>query len=238
MKRAIVALTAAIGLTVGMTFLMAGIGITQVTLGCSDGTNVTMTVDTDTLTSLTKSVQALLDYPAGLTCTLAQTPVVRFGNVADAALVPGFVNGGGRFLGSCGPGGGTFWINIAVNAHNQDGNVVGTVNQTIPDGQCIAAGGFTSTPTCLHIFSEDLTLAWVTSLVNTTSGSFFPSQGVTGGTYARFSFRDNGNPDQQTDFDKIGETPAGGDQTCAGIANNTPLPFINLSNGNITVHQS
>ncbi len=154
MKRAIVALTAAIGLTVGMTFPMAGIGLTQVTLGCSDGTNVTMTVDTDTLTSLTKSVQALLDYPAGLTCTLAQTPVVRFGNVADAALVPGFVNGGGRFLGSCGPGGGTFWINIAVNAHNQDGNVVGTVNQTIPDGQCIAAGGFTSTPTCLHIFSE------------------------------------------------------------------------------------
>ena len=36
MKRAIVALTAAIGLTVGMTFPMAGIGLTQVTLGCSD----------------------------------------------------------------------------------------------------------------------------------------------------------------------------------------------------------
>ena len=142
MKRAILALTAALGLTVGMTFPMAGIGLTQVTLGCSDGTNVTMTVDTDTLTSLTKSVQALLDYPAGLTCTLAQTPVVRFGNVADAALVPGFVNGGGRFLGSCGPGGGTFWINIAVNAHNQDGNVVGTVNQTIPDGQCISTRRF------------------------------------------------------------------------------------------------
>ena len=77
----------------------------------------------------------------------------------------------------------------------------------------------------------------MTSLVNTTSGSFFASQGVTAGTYPCFSFRDKGNPDQQTVFDKIGETPAG-DKACAGIENITPGPFINLSNGNITVHQS
>ncbi|HEV8467968.1 MAG TPA: hypothetical protein VGR46_00040 [Candidatus Limnocylindria bacterium] len=236
MKRAILAVIAATVLSVGMTFPVSGIGLTQVTLDCSDGTSLTMTVDTDTLTSLTSSVQALLDYPAGLTCTLAQTPVVRFGNVADAGLIAGFVNGGGRFQGAC-PGGGTFWVNIAVNAQNQDGRVVGTVNQTVVDGQCVAPGFFKSTPTCLQIFSEDPSLAWVTTIVNETSGTFFTSQGVTAGSYARFSFRDNGSPSEQSGvFDRIGETPAGSDPACAGIGN-TPTPFINLANGNLTVRQ-
>ena len=233
MKRAIFAVIAATVLSVGMTFPVSGIGLTKVTLGCSDGTNVTVTVDTDTLTSLTQSVQALLDYPAGLTCTLAQTPVVRFGNVADAALIAGLVNGGGRFQGSCG-GGGTFWINVAVNAHNQDGGVVGTVNQAVPDGQCVPAGSFKSTPICLQIFSEDPSVAWVTALVNETTGTFFTSQGVTVGTYARFSFKDNGNPAEQSAFDRIGEAPVGGDSTCVA---GTPTPFIDLVNGNITVRQ-
>ena len=237
MKRAILAVTAALGLSIGMAFPVSGIGLTKVTLGCSDGTNVTMTVDTDTLTSLTKSVQALLDYPAGLSCTLAQAPVVRFGNAADAGLIDGFVNGGGRFQGSCGSAGATFWINIAVNAHNQDGKLVGTVNQAIPDGQCVPTSDFQSTPTCLQIFSENPSVAWVTTLVRGTSGAFFPAQGVTVGSYARFSFQDNGSPSEGI-FDKLGEIPAGADAACAGIGPNTPNPSLNLVNGNITVsHQ-
>ena len=52
------------------------------TLSCDDGTTWTAVVDTDTLTGLVAAVQGMLDDPAGLTCTLIQTPVVRVGEIA------------------------------------------------------------------------------------------------------------------------------------------------------------
>lgn len=230
MKRAMVVAIFLAGLMGGMAMPASGLGGTQITLSCDDGTNLTAVVDADAVTALTQSVQALIDYPAGLSCTLAQTLVVRFGNVADAGVIQGFVNGGGRFQVSCGSSGGTFWVNIAVNAHIQDGRVVGTVNEAIPDGQCVQTGTFKSTPTCLQIFSDHPNIAWVTSQVIETSGPFFPSVGVTAGSYARFSFQDNGNPG-----DKINAIQGGTDTSCADESGNTPSPFFGLVNGNITV---
>jgi hypothetical protein len=214
----------------GTAIPVSGLGGTQITLNCDDGTSLTAVVDADTVTALTQSVQALINYPAGLSCTLIQTPVVRIGNVADAALIPGFVNGGGRFQISCGSA--TFWVNIAVNAQIQDGRVVGTVNEAIPDGQCVSPGTFKSTPTCLQIFSDNPNIALVTSHVTETSGPFFPSAGVPAGSNARFSFQDNGNPG-----DKINATQAGTVTDCAD-SNNTPAPFFDLLEGNITVRQT
>jgi len=60
----------------------SALGLTQVTLSCDDGTTWTAVVDTDTLTGLVAAVQGMLDDPAGLTCTLIQTPVVRVGEIA------------------------------------------------------------------------------------------------------------------------------------------------------------
>ena len=79
MRRAIIALvTAAALMLTGLTpgpLRVSALGETSVTLNCDDGTSWTAVVDTDTFTSLSASVRGMLDYPAGLSCTLIQTPV-------------------------------------------------------------------------------------------------------------------------------------------------------------------
>ena len=105
MRRGVLALAVAIGLAIGSAIPTAAIGLTQVNLNCDDGTSTTLVVDTDTLTGLTAAVQAMIDYPAGLTCTLVQVPVplLSFGSIALAAS-PGqnpFIVGGGRWQVPC-----------------------------------------------------------------------------------------------------------------------------------------
>src|SRR5437879_8377936 len=86
MKRPVVVAVFLAGLMLGTAVPVSGLGGTQITLNCDDGTSLTAVVDASTVTDLTQSVQALIDYPAGLSCTLLQTtPLVRFGNAADAA---------------------------------------------------------------------------------------------------------------------------------------------------------
>jgi hypothetical protein len=75
MRRVLLALAIVAGLTIGSIVPASALGLTQVTLNCDDGTNWTAVVDTDTLASLLASVQGMRDYPAGLSCTLIQTPV-------------------------------------------------------------------------------------------------------------------------------------------------------------------
>ena len=86
MRRAVIAFLVASLLTLGTGLPAFGLGDTDITLNCDDGTTLTTTVDVTTLDSLVRSVQSLLDYPAGLTCTLIQTPspIVRLGAVAYA----------------------------------------------------------------------------------------------------------------------------------------------------------
>src|SRR5207245_1022560 len=87
MRRGVLVLAIAIGLAIGSAIPTAAIGLTQVNLSCDDGTSTTLVVDTDTLTGLTAAVQAMIDYPAGLTCTLVQVPLplLSFGSIALAA---------------------------------------------------------------------------------------------------------------------------------------------------------
>src|SRR3989442_4344617 len=235
MKRAIVTSIFLAGLMAGTAIPVSGLGGTQITVNCDGGHMLSAVVDADTVTALTQSVQALIDYPAGLSCTLLQTPVVRIGYVADAAeLIPGFVNGGGRFQVGCAASG-TFWVNLAVNAQIHDGRVVGTVNEAIPDGQCVPPGTFKSTPTCLQIFSDHQNLAWVTSKVTATSGPLYPMAHVPVGSYPRFSFLDNGPAN--TTQDSLGATPADV-ETCADSSNTPPPLYLHLLEGNITVRQT
>ena len=53
--RAILALVATAALTIGFALPVAGIGDTQVTLNCDDGTSLTVVVDADGLTALTQA---------------------------------------------------------------------------------------------------------------------------------------------------------------------------------------
>src|SRR2546422_3002669 len=105
MRRGVLALAVAIGLAIGSAIPTAAIGLTQVNLNCDDGTSTTLVVDTDTLSGLTAAVQAMIDYPAELTCTLVQVPLpfLSFGSIALAAS-PGhnpFIVGGGRWQVPC-----------------------------------------------------------------------------------------------------------------------------------------
>ena len=98
MRRALLTVVTAAGLAIGTVMPTSALGLTQVTLNCDDGTTWTAVVDTDTLTGLVAAVQAMLDYPAGLTCTLIQVPVVTVGAVALAGSGNDpFIVGGGRW---------------------------------------------------------------------------------------------------------------------------------------------
>jgi hypothetical protein len=109
MRRAIIAIVTAATLTIsGLTFGPAlradALGETSVTLNCNDGTSRTLLVDADVLAQLTAAVQAMIDYPAGLSCALIQNPLplkVSFGHIALAAVADDFIVDGGRWLVGC-----------------------------------------------------------------------------------------------------------------------------------------
>jgi hypothetical protein len=108
MRRATIALLTATALM--LTGLIPGpqrataLGETSVTLTCTDGTSVQLVVDAEALAGLTAAVQGMIDYPAGLGCTLVQNPLpltTFFGHVALAATSNTFVVAGGRWLVEC-----------------------------------------------------------------------------------------------------------------------------------------
>ena len=262
MRRVVLSLAIAAGLAIGSAVPSAAIGTTEVTLTCDDGTSTSLIVDADTLTGLTLAVQAMIDYPAGLTCTLVKLPgLATFGAVALAS--PGtspFIVGGGRWLVPCealggggggGGGGGapvqqppeTFWVNIAVNVHQaDDGTFFGTLNETIPANQFCETFGpvgeshFTSKPVCLLIADST---AFVTSQVTQTSGQrSFPADqagSVNVDNYVHFGFQDNGNPSQATDFLNGPPAVPTGDPSFACVLGDPP-PAFDLRHGNISTH--
>jgi hypothetical protein len=238
MKRAILALTMALGLMIGTGIPVSGLGETNITLNCDDGTSMTMALDADGLTALTASVQSLLDYPAGLSCSLLNLgPALRFGSVAYAWKKEPWVNGGGHFSRPCPGGSGIFWTNVAVNVHDQD-RVIGTFNLTIPGNQCVPQGHFHSTPTCLTIdpVNPPGARAWILAQIQETSGDATSlGGGAAPGVFVRASFEDNGNPGQQSTKDKLNwSTEFANTSTCP--SNTPPFPVIELTDGNITIH--
>jgi hypothetical protein len=82
LRRLLLAVVLGVGLAIGTVGPALALGLTRVTMSCDDGTSWTAIVDQDTLSGLVASVQAMVDYPAGLTCTLVQTPIVRAAEIA------------------------------------------------------------------------------------------------------------------------------------------------------------
>ena len=297
MRRIVLAIAMTTGLAIGSVVPASALGETSVTLTCDDGTSSKLLVDTNTLTALTQAVQAMIDYPAGLSCTLIQNPLgVSFGAVAFASSEP-FVVGGGRYQLTCPtppdfPGAGLpesqpemslapnaplvasatpadqaasevnriklttgslyqplatdtmYWVNIAVNYHMKDGSSVGTLNETIPAGQCVPQGHFTSKPFASCLDTSTPNLAFFPTVVTQTSGestenNFFKLAKVIEGDFLRWSFFDNGNPGQQTAKDRLNGTFDGTDSTfsCTPTGNTAVFPDgVILRNGNITIH--
>jgi hypothetical protein len=151
------------------------LGLTQVTLSCSDGTENELTVDPPTLVSLKDSIEAMTLYPAGLSCSLAEIPLVGSfgGGVALAGSTPhDYAVGGGQLDDRCGP------INFALNAHADDTGTFspanGTFSMNLPSAR--------STPTCLtrpgslsvkvDCLNATLNQARITGLITASEGVF------------------------------------------------------------------
>jgi hypothetical protein len=142
MRRMLVSLVVAVGLTLGSGIQISAAGGVSIRIDCNDGDSLPLTVDLQTLTALTDSVRAINENPTGLSCTLVQLPVpltfVRFGSVATAAQSSGYVIGGGRVQAGC-PNDSSrlFEGSFAVKMYFRDGTVRGSANLAVPGGQCV-----------------------------------------------------------------------------------------------------
>ena len=97
MKRGVLAVAVTLGLVLGVAWPTSALGLTQVTLSCDDGTSTVLLVDSDTLLGLTQGVQAMIDYPAGLTCAIAQVRATTREWFATARNYALYANQGGAY---------------------------------------------------------------------------------------------------------------------------------------------
>ena len=245
MRRVTLTLAAVMVLTFATALPVASSGLTDVTVSCDDGSSFTATVDADTLEGLGQALEAMALFPAGLNCSLAAVPLILpLGGVASAWPGGGFIVGGGRFQAGC-PGMPllSFWVNFAVSAHTDSvaaGDTRGgTLNFTIPAGQCVGPSHLTSKPTCLTIDAETGTppegfyRAYLWSHVTQTSGSFWAN--AEGSDFGS-GWQDTGNPGHQLSPDREAD-----DSTSTCPANGYPdpdSPFNShpILNGNVTIH--
>jgi hypothetical protein len=244
MRRFIFTLICALALTLGMAVPVAGTGLTLVTLRCTNGTNLSAQVDADTLAGLVDAVQGMALFPAGVTCTLIQAPLlVAIGGVASASPDGGFIVGSGRFKADCSTAPFTYWVNFAITAETQSraaGSVAGggSVNFTIPSNQCVAGGSVASTPTCLAINADQPKppagnwYAYLLSRVTGSSGSLASSFPV--GSSFGSGWKDTGNPAKQTSSDRVA-LDYGGSCPQVGSPNPDGGSFA-VVNGNVTIN--
>jgi hypothetical protein len=249
MRRVFLTLMAATVFTFATALPVASSDATLVQLTCNDGTEFAGEVDADTALGIAQSVQAMLLYPAGLSCTLAQSPVVHALGGAASAGYPtgGFLVGGGRFNWPC-PAPYqfmTFWVNFGVSAHTVSDAAGptrgGTLNFTIPGGQCVGESHLTTKPNCLRVDAEGpkppegAWRAYLRSVVTQTQGEWFSKNPV--GSEVRTGWKDTGNPGKQLSSDRIAASESQSD--CPG--ENWPYPDGGSSreilNGNITIHR-
>jgi hypothetical protein len=234
-RRAFIALTAGLILTLGSAFPIAATVEVPISIDCSDGDHIPLTVDLDTVTALTASVAAINDADAGFSCTLtrlaAPLTVVTFGHVAAAATSSGYVIGAGKVNAGCPPSNTTLFVaSFAVKMYTQNGQRHGSANLKIGSGQCVAPGTLSSTPTCLAIVPVTVgaARAWANSFVTSTTGYFVTQQSKTIG----WAFEDNGpnggtlTKDRFRVEEKPGSCPVYGDPA---------TDWFTLNSGDITV---
>ena len=237
MRRALLSLVIALGLTFGSALPSTAAVVVPLRIDCSDGDSLELTVDLDTLSSLTDSVRAINEHPTGLSCTLVQlsgpVTVVSFGTLAAAAQQSsGYVIGAGTVQAGCpNDTSQVFDASFAVKMYLHDGGVRGSANAKVPDGQCVAGPStLSSKPTCLAILPTTLGggRAWADTVVTkTTGGHFAPYLGHMIG----WAFEDNGPNGGTLSKDRfyVNEKPSG-----------CPLGDVNidwhvLRSGDITV---
>jgi hypothetical protein len=238
-RRSLVSLAIALGLMLGSAVPITATVEVPVRIDCSDGDSLELTVDLDTLTALTASVQAINDNPADLSCALVQLSapltVVTFGNTAAAAQQSsGYVIGGGTVQAGC-PSDTSqlFTASFAVKMYLRDGGVRGSANLKIAGGQCLGdATTLGSKPTCLAILPTTTGggHAWANTLVTKASGAFYTSYL---GHTIRWAFNDNGPNGGTLTKDRIRVEDGPG--SCPIYGDPNTVEYYELITGDITV---
>ena len=237
MRRAFLGLAVALGLTLGSALPVSASVELPVRIDCSDGDSFALTVDLDTLTALTSSIDAINANPVDLTCTLTRLSVPLFGvtfgsSAAAAQQSSGYVIGSGSVYAGCtGDTAHEFIGYFAVKMYVRDGGVSGTGNLKVPDGQCVTGGSLSSKLTCLAIVPTTIGggRAWANSVVTKASGPRFTSQ--LGNTIG-WAFEDNG-PNGGTlkkDRWKVNEQPG----SCP-LYGDPNMYFYDVVTGDVTV---
>jgi len=167
-------------------------------LSCDDGTNLNLSLDLTSLQSLEDAVQATVDYPAGLTCSVAQLPSLSTGiafRFAHSLIQNAFADSGNPHY-DYAVGGGQAMIvhrclveetNFGLSAHVFPDllttGIGGTVNFTIPQcpvntvtGVSYGASHLGMKVDCLQV-SESGTVADLTAAVTQKTGLFADSAG-------------------------------------------------------------
>jgi hypothetical protein len=223
-RRLLIALSVAGALALPPVVALAD-GLTAVNVDCGDGYPMSATVNLADLTKIQNAVQAMVLYPAGLSCTLSTNAVLD--PTASATTGQGSATGGGRYVS---PVDGCV-VNFGLSAHNESSGTHGTSNLTQP-GTCSAGTGHvTSKVQCLFVdmVKHTARLAGPVTQVDGyyTGSPLFINQGdifVTDVTDGQ-----NGAPDQIIHF---AQSSAG--FSCS-LVNQAPGGSQNLVNGNINV---
>ncbi|HKY51302.1 MAG TPA: hypothetical protein VJP45_08595 [Candidatus Limnocylindria bacterium] len=236
MKRAVLSLVVVVGLMVGSALPITAAVEVPVRIDCNDGDSLELTVDLDTLNSLTSSVAAINASGTDLSCALVQlsapVTVVTFGSVAAAAKQStSYVIGGGTVQAGCPlDGSQVFDASFAIKMYVRDGGVTGSASAKVADGQCVAGpSSLSSRVTCLAIFPTTTGggRAWANTFVTKASGGHFaPYVGTTLG----WAFEDNGPNGGGLTKDRLWVNEA--DSSCVADLN---VDWHELVSGDLTV---
>jgi len=198
------------------------VGLQNVTLSCSDGTNVDLTLSAEELASLTNAVTAMSLYPAGTTCAVSTQadPPTAGSKKFDSA-----VGGGDQFvfLRPCS-------INFGFSATTPDGVPLaakGSFNETVPGG-CAGLGFTGQLRVSIDCLDVKINHADMHGIVTKATGAFAEDGFFEGGD-AFISTTDNG----KLDMLGVDTVRSGPSLACGGT---TKQPQI--LNGDINVHDA
>jgi hypothetical protein len=201
-----------------------------VTVSCGDGSSFSVNADVDTLAQLQSAVQAMIDHPAGVSCSLSQTAVaLSLGNSSDGDFAVGGGSYGFKkgFDFRC-------WINFGLSAHINNGRASGTqtLTQSAASAECGGEGHVKANITCLQV-SENF--AEMRGDILEATGSLGPDFFPPGSAVLVTQIQDNGNgssatPDRIIQFELLPGTESG--CSTGGFFDE---PFT-VDNGNVSVH--
>jgi hypothetical protein len=134
-------LAVVVALAAGLLVPSTALANYSVTIDCGDGYPITATVDLNELTAIQAALQAMIDYPSGMTCGLSQNLVTSPIAATNAFADSPFVVGGGQYVDmdnkNC-------LTNFGISGHLDSTGSHGTQTYTVPVNPDNAVNGCTA----------------------------------------------------------------------------------------------